>query len=341
MMTELGNSFEYFYSRVGFNEAADHFDVVGQLVEGISERVNLADLVNELLDEKVLRQPQIPPILSALLVGKFGYHTVSINLSENYEFQRTLLDQVGSWKGIDLVVGYNHPELGIILINPKREEHWRSAGVLRKHELVTIYSGSFDIELKDPKLAAVGATAMLKLLVGGRPSVPAELKSSSLARKRSSAVSAVRRSGRDESKEHSAREDVDPASESGSEEGALEQGASKARVISNKITPMYGVPVQNELFHNGNVEAWKKIIQSYETKYPWLQVCVYYDGEKINDIHTLFKWGKVKHGSTILFAIRGEGPKDISKLNRYLKQGASHSFEIFLKFPVNKILNLF
>ena len=30
------------------------------------------------------------------------------------------------------------------------------------------------------------------------------------------------------------------------------------------MTPLYGVVVTNELFHNGNVEAWKKIIESYE-----------------------------------------------------------------------------
>ena len=34
---------------------------------------------------------------------------------------------------------------------------------------------------------------------------------------------------------------------------------------------MYSILVTNELFHNGNVEAWKKIIQSYTTKYPGLQ----------------------------------------------------------------------
>ena len=107
------------------------------------------------------------------------------------------------------------------------------------------------------------------------------------------------------------------------------------------MTPFYSIPVTNELFHNGNVEAWKKIIQSYNTKHPNLEVYIYYDGERIHDIHSLFKWGKVKHGSTILFAVKGENIKDVAKLQRYLRQGASPMFEAFLKFPVNKILNLF
>jgi hypothetical protein len=108
-----------------------------------------------------------------------------------------------------------------------------------------------------------------------------------------------------------------------------------------KMTPMYSIPVTNELFHNGNVEAWKKIIQSYTTKYPGLEVYVFYEGERIHDINTLFKWGKVKHGSAIMIAVAGDDIKDVAKLQRYLKQGASHMFEAFLKAQVGAILNLF
>ena len=104
---------------------------------------------------------------------------------------------------------------------------------------------------------------------------------------------------------------------------------------------MYSIPVTNELFHNGNVEAWKKIIQSYTTKYPGLEVYVFYEGERIHDINTLFKWGKVKHGSAILIAVAGADIRDVAKLQRYLRQGASQMFEAFLKAPGNAVLNLF
>ena len=104
---------------------------------------------------------------------------------------------------------------------------------------------------------------------------------------------------------------------------------------------MYSVPVTNELFHNGNVEAWKKIIQSYNAKHPKLEVFIFYEGERIHDIHALFKWGKVKHGSTIVFSVGGDEIKDVAKLQRYFKQGASQRFEDFLRFPVDKTLNLF
>jgi hypothetical protein len=104
---------------------------------------------------------------------------------------------------------------------------------------------------------------------------------------------------------------------------------------------MYNVLVTNELFHNGNVEAWKKIITSYTTKHPGLQVLVYYDGERIMDLNALFKWGKVKHGSNIKFAITGDDICDVAKLQRYLAQGASHLYEAFLKGPVNSVMALF
>jgi hypothetical protein len=108
-----------------------------------------------------------------------------------------------------------------------------------------------------------------------------------------------------------------------------------------RMTPMYSVVVQNELFHNGNVEAWKRIIASYNAKYPELQVYIYYEGERIFDINSLFKWGKVKHGSAIQFAVAGNEIKDVAKLQRYLIQGASHQFESFLRGPVSTVMRLF
>jgi hypothetical protein len=108
-----------------------------------------------------------------------------------------------------------------------------------------------------------------------------------------------------------------------------------------RMTPRYAVVVQNELFHNGNVEAWKRIVASYNAKYPSLQVYIYYEGERILDINSLFKWGKVKHGSAIEFAVAGNDIKDVAKMQRYLAQGASHQFEAFLHGPVNNVLKLF
>lgn len=110
---------------------------------------------------------------------------------------------------------------------------------------------------------------------------------------------------------------------------------------SSKMSSLVSVVVSNELFHNGNVEAWKRIIRSYNAKYPNLQVFIYYDGERIVDINTLFKWGKVKHGSCIQFCVSGENIQDLAKLSRYFRQGASPQFEAFLHGSPDTVMNLF
>ena len=92
--------------------------------------------------------------------------------------------------------------------------------------------------------------------------------------------------------------------------------------------------------HNGNVEAWKKIIESFNDKHPDLQVVIFFEGEVINDINALFKWGKVKHGDPIMFQVVGENIRSVSKLQKYLFEGASPRFEQFLKVDVGRILNL-
>jgi hypothetical protein len=107
------------------------------------------------------------------------------------------------------------------------------------------------------------------------------------------------------------------------------------------MSALVSVVVSNELFHNGNVEAWKRIIRSYNAKYPNLQVFIYYDGERIVDINTLFKWGKVKHGSCIQFCVAGENVQDLAKLSRYFRQGASSSYEAFLHGSPDTVMNLF
>jgi len=70
-------------------------------------------------------------------------------------------------------------------------------------------------------------------------------------------------------------------------------------------------------------------------------VYIYYATERILDINSLFKWGKVKHGSAIEFAVAGNEIQDVAKLQRYLAQGASHQFEAFLRGQVNTVLKLF
>ena len=115
----------------------------------------------------------------------------------------------------------------------------------------------------------------------------------------------------------------------------------KREVVRTNMTPKYSVQVTNELFHNGNVEAWKNIVESFHVAHEDLEVLIFHAGEPVKDINSLFKWGKVKNNDVILFAVAGEKIRGVSKLSRYLFEGASKRFEGFLKRDVGKPLTLF
>ncbi len=115
-------------------------------------------------------------------------------------------------------------------------------------------------------------------------------------------------------------------------------GAASGQV---KMTPKHAITVSNELFHNGNVEAWVNIVESYKTKFPGTNVHIFHDGKPVERIEALFQWGKVKHGDAVLFSVSGVEIQAVSKLKRYLHEGASRNYEIFVKKDVNKVLNLF
>jgi hypothetical protein len=94
------------------------------------------------------------------------------------------------------------------------------------------------------------------------------------------------------------------------------------------------VRVTNELFHYGNVEAWKRVIGEYEKTHPGCKVRVYYDGEPVRDMNALFTWGKAPWGSVIRFAVfppvPGGAVRDVAKLRRRLAQASSRDFEPLL-----------
>jgi hypothetical protein len=281
------------------------------------------------------------------LVDKMGYKTVSANLKSVSGNPSSLAKEFGKWKGVDLVVTYHHPELGLLVANPKSEEELAGFGDLRKNELLVVFAGKGSSPAdenceKASKLA-------ISLFEGAKVKPPAALLKGSFG------VKAVKKpkAAPPKAPKRSAKAGR-PARRPGVQAVAPVQEAQRiappvvtaaappvAQAGPARMTPRYAVVVQNELFHNGNVEAWKRIVASYNAKYPNLQVYIYYDGERILDINSLFKWGKVKHGSAIEFAVAGNDIKDVAKLQRYLAQGASPMFEAFLRGPVNNVLKLF
>ncbi|MDR2210143.1 MAG: hypothetical protein LBO65_01550 [Spirochaetaceae bacterium] len=344
MVNELAN-LEFLSTRSGFNLAVRHIKQTIAIMEDAAGKHNLADLLYQFDDEEMAGE-RAGLVLRVLLVDKLGYRTVSANLRSVVADTASLAKEFAKWKGVDLVVVYYHPELGLLVANPKVPEELAAFGSLRKRELLVVYAGKGSVPADDACQKA--AELAIRFFEGEKTKVPPAFLRGGFAVKplkvkappkapRTSAKGGVRKTRA----RPAAAKPVQEAQRVAPPVVTAAAPSAAAPTGPVRMTPRYAVVVQNELFHNGNVEAWKRIVASYNAKYPNLQVYIYYDGERILDINSLFKWGKVKHGSAIEFAVAGSDIKDVAKLQRYLAQGASHQFEAFLKGPVNNVLRLF
>jgi hypothetical protein len=340
-MAESAN-LEILSTRSGFNTAVRHIKKTMEIATKTNS--NLGDIIYELDDEE-LTSSRIALLLRMLLIDKLGYKSASTNLESTVSDLSVLAKEFGKWNGVDLVAAYMHPEMGLLIANPKVAEELAGFGQLRKRELMVVYAGLQDKEADENCQKA--ADMALKLFEGSKVTPPAAFTKGKFTVKN---VSKPKKAG--ESKpapkakaKAPAKGKAAPKKAAGAAAAPVKKAPSVVQVQSSggpaKMTPRYAVVVQNELFHNGNVEAWKRIIASYKAKHPALEVFIYYEGERILDINSLFKWGKVKHGSAIEFAVAGNEIQDVAKLQRYLAQGASHMFEAFLHGQVNTVLKLF
>jgi hypothetical protein len=362
-MTEMAN-LEVLSTRNGFNAAVRHIKKTLSIVGDVGDKANLGDLLYELADPELTGE-RVALMLRMLLVDKLGYTAVSVNLTSVAEDLPSLAREFARWNGVDLVVSYQHPDLGLLAANPKLPEELAGFGLLRKRELLVVYAGKGSAPADENCRKAAELAA--ELFQGRKVKVPESLFKGNFAVKKAAAKEAPARAAKPAKSavkkappkgpvpqalsDRTASDQAAPDQNGPDREGRVEAPRAAAPVITSaspaiskgpvKMTPMYSVTVTNELFHNGNVEAWKRIISSYNAKYPELQVYIYYEGERILDINSLFKWGKVKHGSAIQFAIAGTEIKDVAKLQRYLVQGASNQFEAFLRGPVSGVMKLF
>ena len=302
-------------SRASFNKTLRHIVSVTNIIEAVGGGTNLADLLNKMVDADHLQRVQIPPILSVVLVNKFEYTFVSMNIHETVTDFSKITETFKRWNGVSMVLAYHHPNLGMMPINPANEEHWEISHDFKKDELLVIYAQTKDGK-EETALKAIDG--FKKLLSGQTPEEdPAFIDVTKKAAPPEPPAAA-------------------PAAPAG---GGAPAGAPAAK--KRNLTPKYSVQVTNELFHNGNVEAWKNIIEAYEDKFKDCQCIVYHEGELIQDLNSLFKWGKVKHGGIIFFQIAGTNIKGVSRLQKYLFEGASARYEAFMKHDVNRVLNLF
>lgn len=376
-MSKQENEFQGFASRSGFNRALGHFRLVMDLIETTEKGGVLANALADRVFDKGLEAHQILPILQALLIDKYQYKTVSLNLPKTVVPGSDWIEEFQGWSTFDLAAVYHHPEAGVVVFDPKNPEHWKNLGELRRGELLVVYLGAQkkSTELwqgKEGESLLKTAESRLGLLASGqkRPKLPAGLSKGAFVFKAPPAKKVPKTPAEPKasvkasaSKPAAAKKGPASAGPATEEKITLDMGSLAAKnpvpspksalgpapaplLASGKVnqSSRVGVTVTNELFHNGNVEAWKRIIESYTTKYPKAKVTVYYDGEVIHDLNTLFKWGKVKHGTAIFFSVSvptSEQILDISRLRKYLLEGASPRFEQFLHGPVGKILELF
>ena len=363
-MSKESTNLEVLSTRAGFNSAVRHMNKTIEISGTLKGNANLGDLLYERGDEN-LSGERGALLLRMLLVDKLGYISVSSNLESVAANLSALADEFEKWRAVDLVAAYHHPDLGLLIANPKIADELANFGMLKRRELLVIYAGKVD-EAADA-LCKKAAELAVSIFQGNKAKVPAELLKGSFkankpkaaeppAEKPAKAPKAAKagrpgkpgkaaakqpaKTGRGKSSTVVAAEPA-PKESSRVAPPAVTAAAPAITKGPTRMTPMYSVVVSNELFHNGNVEAWKRIVASYKAKYPALEVYIYYEGERILDINSLFKWGKVKHGSSIQFAVAGNDIKDVAKLQRYLVQGASHQFEAFLHGPVSSVLKLF
>jgi len=326
-------------TRSGFNSAVRHIKKTTEIA-GRAGAGNLGDIIYE-LDDEDLTSSKVALLLRMLLVDKLGYKTASTNLSEAVEDVSSLSKEFAKWSGVDLVAAYHHPEMGLLVANPKIPEELADFGQLGKRELLVIYAGLQGDETDEDCQKA--ADLALRVFEGSKVTAPPAITRGKYMAKK------VSKPKKEEDKPAKAKT-ASKAKSTAKKAAPAKKAAAPAKKAAapavsaggpRKMTPRFSIIVQNELFHNGNVEAWKRIVASYKAKYPDLEVFIYYERERILDINSLFKWGKVKHGSAIEVAVAGNDIQDVAKLRRYLTQGASHLFEAFLRGPVNTVLKLF
>ena len=175
------------------------------------------------------------------------------------------------------------------IVNPKNAGQLAALGRPFPRELLVIYAGGGDFSREFGAGAALTAIALLS---GARPEIPPEFRAAA------------------------------------SRKAAPNKKASRTPGPPRR-TPLYSVPVTNELFHYGNVEAWKRVIGEYEDAHPGCKVQVYYDGEPLRDINALFTWGKMPRGRVIQFAVSSAGGAipQIASLRRCLARASSRNFQ--------------
>ncbi|WP_461245814.1 hypothetical protein [Treponema sp. R6D11] len=129
---------EILSTRAGFNSAVRHIKRTTDIAS--KTNANLGDTIYELDDEE-LTSGQTGLLLRMLLVDKLDYKSASTNLASAVSDLSGVVKEFAKWNGVDLVAAYFHPEMGLLIANPKVSEELAGFGQLRQHELMVVYAG--------------------------------------------------------------------------------------------------------------------------------------------------------------------------------------------------------
>ncbi len=326
-MSTSGKELTTLGTRAVFNRTLRHIVNVSNLIDQVERGANLADLLNKLVADGIITNDQVAPILSVILVSRLNLPYRSTNIEKTVTDFSAVTAAMTKWNAVDLVVAYHHPNLGTMLVNPRKESDWAAVHELKRHELVVAYGR---VKGNNPDTAAQAVEGFFALLNGKTPTENPGFIDLTRREEPKPAPQPVQ-----------AAAPAPTSAPAPSGPVAAAPPPSTPGPTGKNLTPKYSVQVSNELFHNGNVEAWKNIIEAFVASHPDCKVIVYHEGELIQDLNSLFKWGKVKHGGLIMFQVAGGKIKNVSRLQKYLFEGASKRYEAFMKHDVNKVLNLF
>ncbi|MDH5753508.1 MAG: hypothetical protein OEZ59_13950 [Deltaproteobacteria bacterium] len=103
------------------------------------------------------------------------------------------------------------------------------------------------------------------------------------------------------------------------------------------------IPVASEKIIFGHLEAWANIIRSYQATHPSHRVMLRYEDEAVLSLMELFKMaGRLNpQGFELVVAAADHNLKDVPKLVRYLVEGASDSYNQFIRRDVHQVQPLF
>lgn len=329
--------------RDSYNLVLQHVKRTTEVLRDLQSGGNFADTVFAMEAKNRLSKAQVFALVNSLLVQKYMYSSISFNLIKHCPDFHPLYDVLNQWNRFDIVIAYHHPQLGLSLINPMQIRHFEEVSDFTKDELVVVYAKPLNAEdsgltqdlLQDCKkifnMSTEGDFSRYHTMVIAPPTSQDTATQRKVIQPKPQPTVVQKKTLKEPVAEDKAVSAKKPTKKA-------EKPKPNAQ---RKMTPKYSCQVTNEFFHNGNVEAWKSIIESYELAHSELKVFVYHESKRVNNLNSLFKWGKVKNGDVILFAVAGENFKNIAKLHRYLFEGASNRFTVFAKKDVHKALSLF